>query len=92
MEAIHKSRHYGATKQINGRRCRKHDLQIVALGDLDELDSSATSLLKRRQRQHCRLQKRCKHGSGNYMSCWRILRFRAPNDHRSTCEGTRRCD
>lgn len=30
---------HGATKQINGKKVPKYDPQIVALGDLDELDS-----------------------------------------------------
>ncbi|TLF41916.1 cob(I)yrinic acid a,c-diamide adenosyltransferase [Lacticaseibacillus zeae] len=30
---------HGATKQINGKKVPKYDPQIIALGDLDELDS-----------------------------------------------------
>ena len=30
---------HGATKQINGKKVPKYDPQIVALGELDELDS-----------------------------------------------------
>ena len=66
---------HGATKQINGKKVPKYDPQIVALGDLDELDSWLGYVAAQAQATPG-LQKRCKHGSGNYMSCWRILRFR----------------